>query len=217
MSWTNYPGHDLREQLIHLGREAVHAGLVIGSGGNLSARSPGEDSCWITASGSWLDRLHRHAFTRIRIPDGRPLFPELPAPSVEWRLHTEIYRVRPDVTAIVHLHPQMSVLLTALGVPIRLVTSDHAYYLREVVTVPFHPPGSEELAHAAAEQAARGANVLVLAHHGCAVLADSVELAHRRAFNLEEAARATYAAVMLTGDPARVPSCPPEFLARGVV
>jgi UDP-N-acetylglucosamine pyrophosphorylase len=41
-----------------------------------------------------------------------------------------------------------------------------------------------------------------------------VELAHKRTFNLEEAARATYAALLLTGgDGTRVPVAPPEYLA----
>ena len=59
-----------------------------------------------------------------------------------------------------------------------------------------------------------GANALVLCHHGCSVLGESVELAHNRAVNLEEAARATSAALCLTGgDPTRIPQVPAAFLA----
>ena len=47
----------LVEQLIEVGRKAVQAGLVIGSGGNLSARLPGADECVVTCSGSALDEL----------------------------------------------------------------------------------------------------------------------------------------------------------------
>ena len=199
-----YPGGDLRDQLAHVGAAAVAAGLVVGSGGNLSAREPGADECWVTGTGRWLQRLSRADFARVRIADGAVL--DGPAPSIEWRLHTATYRARPDVTAIVHLHPQTSVLVTALGLDITPVTSDHAYYLREVGVVPFHPPGTDAVADAAAAVAARGVNAMVLDHHGCSVLADSVELAHKRAFNLEEAARLTLAARTL-GVPA--PVCPP--------
>ncbi len=214
----SYPGGDLRGQLAYAGAEAVRTGLVIGSGGNLSARSPSSGQCWITAAGSWLDRLKRTEFSLIRIPDGK-LGGGHPTPSSEWRLHTEAYLRRPDVNAIIHLHPQTSVLLTALGHDIALITTDHAYYLREVAAVPFDRPGSVELAVAAAEAVAGGVNVLVLAHHGCSVLADSVELAHKRAVNLEEAARSTYAALLLTaGQPGRlpqVPTCYREAVGRG--
>lgn len=208
-----YPQTDLRGQLAHVGAQAARRGLVIGSGGNLSAREPGSGQCWITASGSWLDRLEPAEFSLIAIPDGE-LRDGHPVPSSEWRLHTETYARRPDVNAILHLHPQTSVLLGTLGHDIALITTDHAYYLREVVTVRYAQPGTRELAAAAAEAVAGGANAVVLRHHGCSVLGDSVELAHKRAVNLEEAARATYAALQLTGgDPARVPQVPPTFLA----
>jgi len=199
-----YPGGELRDQLAHLGAAAVTTGLVVGSGGNLSAREPGADQCWVSASGTWLDRLDRAAFTRLRIADGAVLAG--PAPSSEWRLHTATYHARSDVNAVVHLHPQTSVLLTALGRDIVLTTTDHRYYLREVGVVPFFPPGSDEVADAAAALAARGYDAMVLAHHGCSVLAHTVELAHKRAFNLEEAARLTLTALLLGGVP---PPCPP--------
>jgi ribulose-5-phosphate 4-epimerase/fuculose-1-phosphate aldolase len=170
---VSYPGGDLRNQLAHVGAEAVRTGLVVGSGGNLSARAPGTDRCWITAAGSWLDRLDPSGFAQISIPDGVPRNGH-PHPSSEWRLHTETYLRRPDVTAIVHLHPQTSVLLAALGYDIALITSDHAYYLREIAAVPFGHPGSVEFAAAAAEAVTGGVNVLILAHHGCSVLADSL-------------------------------------------
>ncbi|MQA12790.1 MAG: class II aldolase/adducin family protein [Pseudonocardiaceae bacterium] len=208
----SYPGGDLRDQLAHVGAEAVRTGLVIGSGGNLSAREPGQDACWVTSSGSWLDRLDRGEFSLLAIPggevrDGRP------TPSSEWRLHTETYARRPDVNAVIHLHPQTSVLLSALGHDVALLTTDHAYYLREVATVGFDQPGTADLAVTAAEAVAGGVNALVLGHHGCSVLADTVELAHKRAFNLEEAARATYSALLLTGDDgSRIPRVPQRFL-----
>lgn len=210
---VSYPGGDLHEQLAHAGAEAVRIGLVIGSGGNLSARAPGAGQCWITAAGSWLDRLAPAEFSLINIPDGG-LRGGHQQPSSEWRLHTETYARRPDINAIIHLHPQTSVLLSALGYDIALITSDHAYYLREIATVAFDQPGSVELAVAAAEAVAGGINALILSHHGCSVLADSVELAHKRAVNLEEAARSTYAALLLTaGQPRRVPQVPARFLA----
>ncbi len=48
-----------------------------------------------------------------------------------------------------------------------------------------------------AAMAADGTDCLVLSQHGCVVMADSVELAHKRARNLEEAAALTYRALTL--------------------
>jgi L-fuculose-phosphate aldolase len=101
-------------------------------------------------------------------------------------------------------------LLDALGETVRLVTSDHAFYLRRVARVPFLPPGTTELAAAAADAVVDGTNCVILAHHGCSVLGADVAMAHRRASNLEEAAVLTYRALMLTrGRPdLTIPECP---------
>ena len=199
---------DLVDQLITVGRKAVAAGLVIGSGGNLSAREPGSDRCVVTASGTWLDELGRDSFSTVSIAYGTVLSGH-PRPSSEAQLHLASYRVRPDVNAVVHLHPQTSVLLTAMGLPIRLLTIDHAYYVREVVTTPFIQSGTPELAEAGAQAAAGGCNCVVLGNHGCSILGETVELAYKRAANLEEAARATLVMLQL-GD--TTTACPPSYL-----
>lgn len=239
-----YPGGDLRGQLAYTGRAAVAAGLVIGSGGNLSARASDADACWVTATGVWLDRLDHSSFTQVRISDGaalagatpvvsgsrlgvgpasgtqpdltepgdvRPDEPSAPAtPTSELELHLATYRARPDVLAVVHLHPQTVLLLDALDEPIRLVTTDHVSYLQRIVRTRFAPPGTPEVARLAAEAAMDGTNCVILGNHGCVVLADSVELATKRALYLEEAARLTHAAVLL-GAAGRLRLCPPTW------
>jgi ribulose-5-phosphate 4-epimerase/fuculose-1-phosphate aldolase len=222
---VNYVPGDLRDQLAHVGYDVVQAGLVCGSGGNLSARIPDEDAIWVTAAGSWLDRLSRNAFAAVRVSDGAPTtvgaqgaIPVQPStspaePTSELALHLALYRARPDVNAIVHLHPQTALLLDALGEHIRIVTTDHAFYLRRVSTVPFRLPGSLELAALAAAMAADGTDCLVLSHHGSVVMGDSVEMAHKRARNLEEAALITYRAVQ-AGRLENLRDCPDEFVNR---
>jgi L-fuculose-phosphate aldolase len=215
---VNYVPGDLRDQLAHVGYDVVQAGLVCGSGGNLSARIPDEDAIWVTAAGSWLERLSRTSFTAVRVSDGAPAtIGSVPAPRIEptseLALHLALYRARPDVNAIVHLHPQTALLLDALGEHIRIVTTDHAFYLRRVSTVPFRLPGSLELAALAAAMAADGTDCLVLSHHGSVVMGESVELAHKRARNLEEAAQITYRAVE-AGRLENLRDCPDEFVNR---
>jgi ribulose-5-phosphate 4-epimerase/fuculose-1-phosphate aldolase len=215
---VNYVPGDLRDQLAHVGYDVVQAGLVCGSGGNLSARIPDEDACWVSASGSWLDRLSRTTFAAVRISDGAPAaVGAVPPPSVkptsEIALHLALYRARPDVNAVIHLHPQTALLLDALGEHLRIVTTDHAFYLRRVSTVPFRMPGSTELASLTAAMAADGTDCLVLSQHGSVVMADSVELAHKRARNLEEAASLTYRA-LAAGRLDNLRDCPEQFLDR---
>lgn len=185
---------ELLDQLADVGRSAVARGLVVASGGNLSARLPGREAFAVTGAGTWLDRLGPHDFSTLAF-DGRVL-EGCPQPSSEWRLHARTYEVRPDVNAIVHLHPQTAVLLDALGHRVRLLTLDDVSYLREIRRIPFFPNGSDELAEAAAE-ASVGCDVVILANHGCSTLGETVEMAHRRALVLDKAAENTFRLLQL--------------------
>jgi L-fuculose-phosphate aldolase len=181
----------LAEALSWLGRRAVAAGLVAGSGGNLSAREGGAGTCLVTAAGSWLDELTAGHFSLVRIDDGVVVGGHA-TPSTELGLHLAAYRARPDIAAVVHLHPQTALVLDRLEQPIELLTADHQHYVGAVRTVPALPSGTTQLADAVAAELGSGCNCVILAGHGCAVVADSVELAAKRALNLEEAARTTY-------------------------
>ena len=201
---------ELLDQLAEAGRTVVARGLVVASGGNLSARVPGTDTFAVTATGTWLDRLTPADFVLLGLDGRRRGGAE--RPSVEWKLHQRTYAVRDDVAAVVHLHPQHVLLVDLLGQPIRLVTSDHQVYVGSVGRTPFLPAGSQDIADAAAE-AARENDAVVLAHHGCSALGDSVEMALRRAMNLEEAATMTYR-LLLAGD--TTAQFPPEWVGKVV-
>lgn len=183
----------LVEELIDTGATAVRQGLVQATGGNLSARTPGGDRFVVTGAGTRLDRLTADDVALVAM-DGTVL--SGPRPSSEWKLHQRTYRVRDDATAIVHVHPQHAVLLDALGLPIRFLTLDHAYYVGSAGRVPFYANGTDQLADEAAEQA-RHHDAVVLANHGCSAVGDSVLMAFRRASLLEEAATMTYRTLLL--------------------
>jgi len=200
---------DLLDSLARAGADVVRAGLVVGSGGNLSIRV--DDSVWVTGTGTWLDRLTRSSFACVDLARPDAVVTEA-RPSSEVALHLATYRARPDVRAIVHLHPQTVLLLDALDERVRLVTTDHAYYLRRIGVVPYLPPGSTALADAAAAVAADGVDCMVLRRHGCSALGADVAMALRRALNLEEAARLTYRALAL-GRAAELTELDPPTLA----
>jgi len=186
----------LIDQLLDAGRHLVTRGLVQASGGNLSVRLPGTDHFLVTGSGTWLDRLTADDLVELTLDGERVGGAQ--RPSVEWKLHQRTYAVRPDVQAVIHLHPQHVLLVDMLGAPIRFTTLDHQFYLGSAGRVPFHPAGSQEIADAAAD-AARDHDAVVMAHHGCSTLGDTVSMALRRALNFEEAAAMTYR-LLMAGD-----------------
>ncbi len=196
----------IAEALLFQGNKLVTAGLVVGSGGNLSGRLPDGQGFLITPSGYSLAELIPEQLVVMgldgAVPDGQL------KPSSEWPMHAAAYQTRPDAQYVFHLHPPVSTTLHAIGQPIRHLTTDHAYYVRDIHEVPYINSGSPELAAAVAAQL-DGSDVVLLRHHGCLLVADTPDLAYQRAMNLEAAAMATYRAVQL-GDVETV--TPPEYM-----
>jgi L-fuculose-phosphate aldolase len=197
------------EILSDLGKRFVDRGLVVGSGGNLSMLLPDKKSFLITGTGTSLDRLDEDSFAVVSL-DGT-YSSSGTQPSSEYRVHLAAYQSRSDVTTCIHLHPQASVLLAALGIETKFVTVDHVFYLRKIVRIPWIRPGTQEIADAVAREIA-GVNVLVLENHGCVVVAGNPELAYSRALNLEEASELTLRSRIVGIEPLEVPSAYREYL-----
>ena len=185
------------DELIEIGADAVRRGLVLASGGNLSVRLD-DDRVLITRSGTWLDRLDLGSFCVIDL-DGQVLAGD-DKPSSEWKLHTRSYQARDDVGSVIHLHPQASLMIDALGQEICLLTMDHANYVRKIARTDFHHNATDELADTAAA-ASLEANCVIMAYHGSSCVGPTAQMAYRRALNLEQAAEMTYRLLTL-GDTA---------------
>jgi L-fuculose-phosphate aldolase len=198
----------LLHELMLTGKKVVERGLAVGSGGNLSFRTPGTETFSITGTGTQLDDLNVDSFAKMNL-NGDHLSGV--KPSSEFRVHLESYLSRPDVNVCIHLHPQASVLAAALDLDTKFLTIDHVYYLRKVTRIPWIRSGTQEIANACAE-AAKESNVIILENHGCVVLANSVALAYSRVLNLEEASELTIRCKQLGLDPIAVPSAYWQFL-----
>lgn len=156
-------------------KEIAQCKLSWGASGNMSMRT-GKDECIITATGSHYARMSTKNIARCRISDARVL--GLTQPSCEYCMHTSIYKMRPDISYIVHVHPLFSVLMiSAEKVKINLhIVPEAEHYLGKVVTVPYYAAGSKELAQAV-EKKIKGARLVILKKHGIIALGDKFEQA----------------------------------------
>ncbi|MEY3685120.1 MAG: hypothetical protein RJB00_70 [Actinomycetota bacterium] len=197
--------------LIKIGKAVVDRGLVVGSGGNLSMLLKGGKEFLITKTGSELDQLDEASFALMDL-DGN-IAKRSAKPSSEYRVHLESYRTRKDINTCIHLHPQTSIFAAAIGEDIQLVTTDHLYYLRKIIRIPWIAPGTQEVAEATAT-ALKDCNVVILENHGCVVVADNPRLAYSRALNLEEAAEMTIRSALLKVKPKLVPQEFEQYLKQ---
>lgn len=177
-------------------------GLVSALGGNVSARLPRAEGFWITPShifkgGIGLDDL-------LKLDMDCNILEGVGRPSVESRTHATIYRVRPDVNAIVHAHNPITLGLALAGVQIKPMTLEGSILLGSVEVVPFAPPGSEELSKLV-EERARKARVLILQNHGVMALGSNLLEAEAMAETLEDASKIQFVCMALGREPSPIP------------
>lgn len=173
------------EALCRLGRDMVAAGMVRGSGGNMSIRLG--DRLLISATGQPLDTLTPETLVPLTL-DGERLS-DTAQPSSEWQLHVAAYRVWPEARVVVHAHPPYAIAWGALGRPLPPLTSDAYLHLgAQVPLVPYITPTTAALAQATAE-ALRESPAVLLQNHGVVVVGESVAKARVRLEVLEDTAR----------------------------
>jgi ribulose-5-phosphate 4-epimerase/fuculose-1-phosphate aldolase len=187
--------------------------------GHVSARVPGEDKVLIKARGPEESGLRFVSARDIITVDfnGKKLAGDdgLDVPQ-EVFIHTWLYKTRPDVECVVHVHPLTVVLFTICGKPIqplfgaydpsglRLLVDGLATYPRSI-TVSNEKLG-EEFANAMGKKQA-----CLMRGHGITSAGPSVEDATLTAIKLNDAAVINYQASLL-GTPQPIPQEDIEIL-----
>ena len=152
----------LRTAVVDAAREMLRLGLVTGTSGNLSARDG--RSFLITPASMPYEQMDEADLVAID-GDGEP-GEGGGEPSSEWRVHVAIYAARPDVNAIVHTHSVHATAWSFRGEPLDTGTEElEAAAGGPVLTAPFAPTGSEEIA-ALAAVALGDRRAVLLGRHG---------------------------------------------------
>jgi len=193
----------LKNDICKVMKNLFSRGLVSALGGNVSARLPGSAEAWITPSGIFKGELNPEDLVKVDL-DGNVLDGFL-RPSIEWPLHTAIYKVRPDVNAVVHAHNPFTLGLALAGVGLKPITVEAVMVLRKVETVPFAFPGTKDLAELVREKAEAGARAIILQNHGIVAMGANLYEAEAIAETLEEVAVAQFVAMALSKEPPIIP------------
>ena len=112
------------EKLVISCQRAYSRGIQTGSGGNVSARVPGKDLMLVKASGSSFIDCTWEGFL-ITDFDGN-IVEGIGKPTREALLHGLLYRICPDVNAVVHTHSPYAIAWTATKTDLPVSTTWHA-------------------------------------------------------------------------------------------
>jgi len=195
---------EFRQQIADTARDLTRKGFLSGTGGNLSLRIPGENAFAITPSN--FDYLKMTADDICVLDMQLTPLAGSRKPSIESGMHAAIYRVRPDVNAIIHTHQVYPSTLALINEPIPALFDEQVQSLgRSVEIIPYAPSGSVELAEMVSGRINDYANAFIMANHGALLLGCDMERAVNNVAVLEKCALAYLFALCTEKEINRIP------------
>jgi ribulose-5-phosphate 4-epimerase/fuculose-1-phosphate aldolase len=185
-------GHAVVHQLVEAVRMLARAAIIDYSG-HCSVRRDG-GSFFINSGASVRPALSANDVVLVDL-DGALLNGSAP-PPIEFHIHSEVYRARADVNAVMHTHPRWSTLLTSAGVQYQPVFGQGAL-LGEVAVL--DSPLSINTAVKGRTLAAtlRDRSAILLKAHGAVVVGTDIVECFALAAYLEENAQRQYRALQI--------------------
>ncbi len=181
----NEPG--ARAAVVACAQRLDRLGLNHASAGNVGLRWG--DGALVTPSGVPAADLRPDDVVRLDA-DGRPAPGQL-RPTTEWRIHRDVLRARPDVTAVVHTHSPEATAVACLRVELPAV--HYAVARAGAASVPcaeYATYGTEELSVSVLATLDRaGTSACLMANHGVLTTGADLDAALATAVEIEWVAR----------------------------
>ena len=162
--------------------------LVVGVGGHVSARF--EDGFLVTPSGMSLRDVDCDSVMFVKGDSDVVQSAEV---SKEFKMHLGIFNARPDVNVVCHVHGSYIVAASAILPPgpetLPPLAPGFAYFACPLPMLPFHVPGSAELAEAVGDEFRNSdRRALLLKNHGLRTVGATMAEALNIAEEVDEAA-----------------------------
>jgi L-ribulose-5-phosphate 4-epimerase len=201
----------LRRQLVDLHEELPRNGLVVWTGGNVSARDPETGLIAIKPSGVRYGELTPESMVVVDL-DGRIVEGDF-KPSSDTASHLYIYRHRPDVNGVVHTHSRYATAFAAVGRSIPVYLTGHAdEFGGEIPCAGFAFIGDDTIGSLVVEGIGRSRAIL-LKNHGVFTIGATAPSAVKSAVMVEDIAATVFIALQL-GNPEVLPDDAVERLHR---
>ena len=193
----------IKEELYQLHLELPRHGLVVWTGGNVSARDPESGLVAIKPSGVRYDELRPEHMVVLDL-DGNVVEGSL-SPSSDTLSHLYIYRQRPDIGGVVHTHSRYATAFAAVGRPIPVVLTAIAdEFGGPIPCCGFSLIGDENIGKLVVESIGSSPAVL-LKNHGVFTIGKDARSAVKAAVMTEDAAASVWLALQI-GTPEEIPA-----------
>ena len=154
------------DQLVMFMQRIYDKGMTTTSGGNLSIIDD-DGNIWITPAGVDKGTLNRGDIICVK-PDGTCVGPH--KPSSELPFHAAVYKMRPDLRAVLHAHPPALVSFSTVR---QLPDMDMLPSVRKICgdlrIAVYAVPGSDQLGENIGQCFAAGSDIVLLENHGVCI------------------------------------------------
>jgi L-fuculose-phosphate aldolase len=182
---------ELRRLLVEICHRLYRQGYIAAGDGNVSAKLD-EERILVTPSGFHKGFIGVDDLIIVDAHGKR--LKGAHQPSSEFLMHEVAYELRPDVRAVVHAHPPLTVGLALAGVSMaQCLLSETCLVLFPILTAPYTTPTTREVPDTLRPYL-RQANAIVLDRHGALTIGRSLDEAYNRMEAMEHAAKITQAA-----------------------
>ncbi len=185
-----------REQLVNAGLRLVKEGLVSRTWGNISMKV-NDSEMLITPSGRIYEDLVSADMVLINFITDK--YEEHLKPSSEFKLHTEIYRSRPEINAVIHTHQMNASTCAAARREVPPILDDMAQIIGPSVRVADYALPSTKKIVRVTVKALKGRNAALMANHGAVCIGRDLDEAFVVCQVLEKACKAFIEAEFLGG------------------
>jgi len=186
-----------RQQLAEVCRLAYERGYICGKEGNFSIRlSP--DIILSTPRDTCKGRLGPEDFV-LTDASGQELPQQARKASTELAMHLTAYKMRPDISAVVHAHPTTAVGFTVAEASLtQCVLPEVICTLGVIPVAPYATPSTPEVSASIAD-IIKDSDALVLDHHGALTVGTDIWDAFYKMETLEHHAQTLLVAHLLGG------------------
>ena len=177
----------LKKEVLYYSQLSYREQLFAGTSGNLSAYDPESGLVVITPSSIASETMTIADIVVIDLEGN--VVEGTRKPSSEWRVHTAVYKHKPEYNAVVHTHAPYATSFAVTHERIPLVLVEMMLFLGGDVPVSdFALNGSDELGDAVVA-ALKNRFACLMANHGTVAIGKTLERAHISAVYTEDVAK----------------------------
>ncbi|MDQ0200028.1 class II aldolase/adducin family protein [Neobacillus ginsengisoli] len=186
-----------KKQLCEIGKRIYDKGFVAANDGNLSIRIS-ENQFLITPTGvskgfmtpEMILKVDRHG--NVLEGDWKP--------TSEMKMHLLVYKERPEINAVVHVHPPYATAFAIAGIPLdQAIMPESVVFLGTIPVAEYGTPSTEEIP-AAIKKYVHNHQGVLLENHGALTWGNSLDHAFYLMESLEFNAKINWLAKQINGD-----------------